>query len=341
MTFYGQCAWLAEMRTRMPWLKEIPILFARDALRRVDRGMKAFFRRVKAGEKAGFPRFKNRDRYRSMEYLQTQGNRIRERAIFVPGIGLIAARGQFGVGEKKELLLQVVKRATGWHALVVVEKAVLEQLPGTGQECGVDLGLETFATLDSGEQIENPRTLRKSARKLKRCHQRLARCKKGSNRRKNAKREVAKIYEKMARQRRGFCHRMTRNLVNRFDRIAVEKLNIKGLASGMLAKSVNDAAWGIFLFYLSYKAANAGRTIVEVNPSGTSQECPACGRIARKELSEREHNCPCGLRCHRDHAAAQVIRQRAFRPERGEPIRPGTKQAGPKKRKDQTIASTQ
>lgn len=104
----------------------------------------------------------------------------------------------------------------------------------------------------------------------------------------------------------------SRNLVNHFDLIGFESLNLRGMAGSMLAKSVLDVAWGLFLWFVTYKAANAGRYAVPVNPRGTSQECPACGLVTPKCLKERVHRCPCGLVLDRDHASAQVIRARAL-----------------------------
>ncbi len=124
---------------------------------------------------------------------------------------------------------------------------------------------------------------------------------------------VSRIHERVKAQRRDFAHRESRKIVDRFDLIGVEALNIKGVASGMLAKSVNDAAWAFFLFCLTYKAANAGRRVVEVDPRGTSQECPDCGAVKAKTLSERRHQCSCGpIDLDRDYASALVIEARAL-----------------------------
>lgn len=333
VTFYDQCKWITKWRERNERMQRLPLLFARDSLRRVDRGIKAFFRRMKAGEKPGFPRFRSHNRYNSLEHLES-GNYVGERSVRIPKIGAIKARGQFGiVGEQK--LLRVIRRASGWYAQILIAAQDQPPLPPAGGDVGIDLGLESFLTTDSGEHIGNPRHLRKSAKRLKRSQQRLSKCKRGSRRRKKSVNRVARLHESIARQRKGFCHRISRELVNRFDRIAIEDLNIKGLAGGMLAKSVLDACWGFFTFALTYKAESAGRELVFVNPAGTSQECPDCGHIRKKELSEREHDCSsCGLRCHRDHAAAMVVLQRAFRPVRGGTVRLPAMAAGPMNRRD-------
>lgn len=326
VSYNQQSMLLTLWRERMKLVRSVPVMFARDTIRRVDRGMKAFFRRVRTGEKPGFPRFRSHRRYNSMECLAT-GRYIGTNKIRIPGIGSVSARGHFGV-EGTQRAIRIIRRASGWYAQIVIESPSPVHLAPTDSEVGIDLGLESFLTTDEGDHVGNPRILRTAAKKLRRTQHRLSKCRRGSGRRKKAVNRVARMHEKVARKRRGFAHRTARELVNRFGRIAVEDLNVKGLARSRLSKSVNDVGWGIFLLILCVKAASAGREVVKVPPAGTSQECPDCGAIRKKELSEREHSCPCGLRCHRDHAAARVIRQRAFRPVRGEPLRPPAMAAG-------------
>lgn len=320
ISYNDQCKTLTEWRRASESTRSVPADFQRDSLRRVDRGMKAFFRRCKSGEKPGFPRFKSAARYNSIECLAA-GSYIKTNAIRIPGIGCVRARGQFG-DHPVQKLLRVIRRASGLYAQVLVEHKSIRHLPENNLEVGFDLGLESFLVSNAGEKIENPRHLKRSSRKLRRAQKRVSRCKKGSNGRKKSVRMLARIHEKVSRQRTGFCHRVSRDVVNRYQRIAVEDLNIKGLSKGMLAKHVLDACWGKFISLLTYKAENAGRQLVKVDPRGTSQECPNCGCIRKKQLNEREHNCSsCGLRCHRDHASAQVVLQRAFRPVSEEHVR--------------------
>ena len=123
---------------------------------------------------------------------------------------------------------------------------------------------------------------------------------------------AAKFQAHVAAKRRDFCHKLTRGLVDRFGRIAIENLNIKGLARGMHAKHVHDAAWAQIAAMLRYKAEKAGGVCVEVDPRGTSQTCPECGIIAAKTLATREHRCECGCFLDRDVAAAKIVHLRAF-----------------------------
>ncbi len=311
VTYQDQQALLTEWRSRMDNLRLVPVAFERDALRRVDRGMKAFFRRLRAGQKPGFPRFRAQRRYRSLECLAVakylHGDRMR-----IPNLGLVRCRGRLlPVGKQRGL--RIIHRETGWYAQIILDNGVQATLREPKTTIGIDVGLESFATLSNGEQIENPRFARKAERKVRALQRRVSRRKKGSKNRRKTVQRLARQHERIASQRRSFCHQEARKIVNRFDLIAFEKLNVKGLAAGMLAKSVHDAAWGMFLNFIVYKAENAGRLAVPVKASGTSQECPSCGAVKKKSLSERVHSCDCGLECHRDVASAKVILARAIR----------------------------
>ena len=178
---------------------------------------------------------------------------------------------------------------------------------------GIDVGLTVFAVLSNGEAIDNPRFAKKAERELRRTSKSLSRKQKGSKNRVKARTALASVYQKIAAQRRDFAHQESRKLVNRFDLIGFEKLNIAGLSRGRLGKFILDAAWGMFLKFVVYKAANAGKHAVPVRAAGTSQECPWCGEIVPKVLSERQHRCQCWSQVlDRDHASAMVIEARAL-----------------------------
>ena len=201
--------------------------------------------------------------------------------------------------------VKVVQHAKEW-GITIGEAAV------NAATVGIDMGLNSFATLDNGEKIPNPRWAKKSARRLRSTHRRLSRSQKESHNRRKAIANLGRVYEKVKAQRRDFAHQESRKLVDRFDLIAFEKLNVAGMVRGRLAKSIIDAAWGMFLLMLVYKAAKAGKRAIGVNPRGTSQTCPDCGRVKKKLLSERTHECTCGCRLDRDVAAARVILARAL-----------------------------
>lgn len=279
-----------------------------SVLKRVHLAFNAFFRRVKNGEKPGFPRFKSARRYDSITYQQIgkvlSGSRLR-----LSKIGSVRIRQHRPLAGTVKTL--TIKREAGrWFALFSVD-CEAQPLPFNINAIGIDVGLTSFATLSDGTKIENPRWFRAAQAKLRRLQRRVARRKRGSNRRRKAVMLLARFHNHIRDQRRDFHHKESRKIVNQNGLIAVEDLNVKGLASGMLAKSVNDAGWSNFLDMLAYKAESAGRLLVKVDPRGTSQTC-LCGAEVRKTLAIREHRCSsCGLVADRDHISAQIILARS------------------------------
>lgn len=331
ISFYQQCAWLTNLRRRIPALQECPRKFLQDALRRVDLAFKAFFRRVRAGEKPGYPRFQSSRRYNSTECLR-EYKYIRKNRVHVPAIGLVKMR--IGQQEFPEIQksLRIIRRTDGWYGNVVFARLQTSTVP-VRDSVGIDVGLSSFAAFSTGEKIENPRWKKRSERKLRSLQRRMSRKTKRSRNHKKAARRLARLHQRVAFQRRSFAHQLSRRIVNDYGLIAVEKLNIKGMSSGRLAKSITDAAWGQFLRYLSYKAECAGRQLIEVNPCYTSQTCPRCGTVKKKLLSERIHECPCGCHGDRDVIAAQVILARALESSRGvTPVEESVAVAGVKPR---------
>jgi putative transposase len=197
--------------------------------------------------------------------------------------------------------------------IVAVEENQCRFFPKTGKRVGIDVGIENFATLSSGEAIANPKFLRESEWELKTAQRRVSRRRnKRSNRRRKAVKLLAKKHQKIARQRADFHHKTALKLVRDFEWLAVEKLNVKGMVKNHhLAKSISDAGWNQFILILTSKAESAGRVVVLVNPSATSQECARCGSRVPKTLAAREHRCVnCGFVAHRDHNAALNIEKR-------------------------------
>ena len=138
--------------------------------------------------------------------------------------------------------------------------------------------------------------------------------------RKKARVRVAKAYRRIRNQRKDFAHKLSKQFALTYSLIAVEDLNVKGLASSRLSKSVNAAAWSMFTSMLEYKAENAGSLVIKVDPRQTSQTCPDCGNIRKKELSQRWHECSCGCSLPRDMAAAKVILGRGLASLRNHPL---------------------
>ncbi len=306
---------LTQLRAVSIVLADVPVRIERDALRRLDTAFQAFFRRCEEGDaKPGFPRFKSANRWNSFS-VSEPGNILRGNRVRISGVeGTIRARN-VRPPEGKVKQLRIVHRAGKWFAQLTVDNG--QQPPAkvpVVSAVGIDVGLESFATLSDGEKIDNPRFARKLEKKLARANRNVSRKQKGSKNRRKAVKRLQRVYAKIRDSRANFTHHLSKRIVREHQLIAVEKLNIAGMVRGRLAKSIMDAAWGQFLFQLHYKAESAGVQFVEVDPRGTSQECSGCGQTVQKSLSVRQHTCPhCGLSLHRDHNAALNILARGRR----------------------------
>ena len=307
ISFYEQSRQLTDARKELPEIKSVLRTIQIDALERLGEAFDAFFRRLRCGEKPGFPRFKGRDRYHtfSQKYEKVRPCPINDDKLTVPGVGTCRVRLSRPVeGCCKQL--RITRRADGWYALLVCEITKPTPLPETGETVGVDVGIKSFATLSTGEEIENPKHLKQAATQLAREQRGLSRKVKGSQNRKKARQKVALRHLRVQRSRKHFHHEEAVKLVKRFDRIAVEDLNIRGMVKNRhLAKSILDVAWGQFFAITKSKAENAGRTFERVNPRYTSQTCSNCGHRQKMPLAIRIYECEkCGFVINRDHNAA-------------------------------------
>jgi putative transposase len=203
----------------------------------------------------------------------------------------------------------ISKEADGWYVCFSCADILVQQLPATGRETGIDLGIEAFATLSDGTRIFSPGWYRKAERNLKTAQRRVSRRKKGSNRRRKAVALLAKAHQTVRRQRQDFHHKVALQLVRKNDTIYHEDLQTSNMVRNHhLAKSIHDAGWAAFLAILAFKAVCAGKRVVAVPAAYTSQACSGCGVIVSKGLSVRWHSCPdCGTSLHRDHNAARNI----------------------------------
>jgi putative transposase len=286
---------------------------SQDVLRRVDKTFQAFFGRVQRGEVPGYPRFKSRFRYDSMTFPSYgDGVRLRDNGkLYVQGVGELKVKLHRPVAGRIKTV--TVKRDAGrWYVCFSVEILPTPETT-TYEDIGIDLGLTSFAVLSDGTVIDNPRPYRKAQAKLRIAQRRVARRKRGSTGRRKAVQLLQRAHAHVRNTRRDFHHQTARSLVDRYSVVFVEDLNIKGMARGMLAKSVSDAGWAQFLQILTCKAAEAGRVVLGVNPSGTSQTC-TCGAPVPKTLKVRWHEClDCGLSLARDHVSALLIKGRGRR----------------------------
>ncbi len=289
--------------SKTPEQKEVFSQVLQDVLRRLDKGFKKFFR----GD--GFPRFKGRNRYHSFTYSQ-KGFEINDGRLNLSKIGSIRIFLHREI-EGKIKTCTIKKDIDQWYAIFTVEiEREIKKVP-VESKIGIDAGLTSLLTLSNGEQIEPPKFLRTSEEKLIWEQRKLSMKKKGSKNRNKQRTRVAKVHRKVRNQRKDFDHKTSRNLVNTYDRIVFEKLQIQNMMKNHhIAKSIADAGWGQLICLTKSKAEEAGKSVGQVNPNGTSQTC-ICGYRVPKTLSVRIHKCPeCGLVIGRDHIAAILIEKR-------------------------------
>lgn len=313
----GRSVNFAEQSRQLTQARELPEVgallrsFQVDALRRLDYAYQGFFRRVRTRKGvAGFPRFKSKMRYDSFGSRDARDFQLSGDKLTLRRIG--SCRVRLSRALQGRMRTVTVSRAwDGWYVSIACDNIPLKPLPVSRKAVGIDLGLESFAVLSTGESIANPRYYRKSQASLSVAQRRLSLKTKGSKSRIRARRLVSKFMAQTTRQRDWFHWQQARAIVSRFGRIAVEDLRIRALSQSNLGKSIHDAGWGLFIDKLFVKAEEAAREVIKVSAKHTSQDCSRCGRRVKKDLSERWHSCPCGLELSRDHNAAINILGRA------------------------------
>lgn len=303
LSYKEQANQLPEIKEQFAQFGAVHSQVMQDVLKRLDSGFKHFFRRIRQGEKPGFPRFKGKDRFYSICYPQS-GFRIVGNRVELSKIGSVKIK----LHRKTEGVIKtcsVKKSGNQWYIIFTAEQAKIIEKKAIYNAVGIDLGLETFAVISDGSKIENPRHLRKSEEKLKEIQSIYSKHKGNAT-----KRKLSALHIKVTNQRNDFLHKQSRMVVNKYGLIAYEDLNIKGMTSGRFAKSIHDAGWGAFIEMIKYKAESAGAYAIAVNPKHTSQICSSCGTIVKKEIHQRSHDCPvCGLSIHRDlNASFNILR---------------------------------
>ena len=260
ITVASQSAQLPEIKEVRPEYRDIHSQVLQDVLTRLDRAFQAFFRRVKASEMPGYPRFQGSNRYNSFTYKQF-GNG----ATLDNGFLVLSKIGRIGVRSSRPLegtpkTVTISREADGWYACISCTAVPTKPLPPTSQETGRDVGLKVFLITAEGEIVENPRHYRTAEKQLATAHRRVSRRQKGSNRRKRAVALLKRKHQKVQRQRRTFQHKTALALLRQYDVIYLEDLQVRNLVRNpYLAKSISDAGWYQFRTILTFKAACAGK----------------------------------------------------------------------------------
>jgi putative transposase len=303
-------------KAKKPELSEVFSQNLQNVQERVDLAFRAFFQRVKKGEKPGYPRFRGFGRYDSLTYPQYgNGVVLNGEGLHLSKIGLVKVLLHREIPANTVIKRVTIKREAGqWFAtLSVVETETRKGKCGQGI-VGIDLGCKTFITLSDGTTVENPKFLGKAMKRITKAYRKLNRQTKGTPERAKARKVLGKVYQKVTNQRNDFLHQTSRKLVNKYETLVFENLDIKSLVESKpwhsLNRTILDSSWGKFVFYCSYKAEDAGGKVVMVNPKNTSKMCSRCGAIVDKDLSCRIHSCPdCGLVLDRDlNASINILR---------------------------------
>ncbi|MBT2491680.1 transposase [Streptomyces sp. ISL-96] len=303
-------------------------------LRRLDKAFAAFFRRIKAGDKPGYPRFRGVGRFDTVDFPKdgdgcrwdSTPHDVVTRVRF-QGVGHVKVHQHRPVVGKVKTV-SVKREGKRWYVILTAEQAEPEPLPATGSVVGIDMGIANFLTDSTSKFVPNPRHGRKAAAKLEAAQQALSRCKRGSKRRCKAVEMVARLHRKVRRQRLDHAHKTALDLVREHDFIAHEDLKIRNMSKAPapkpdpdnpgaflpngaaskagLNRSISDAGWGVFLAILTAKAESAGREVMAVDPRNTSRRCPECGHTAKENrpTQDKFHCQACGHTAHADTVGA-------------------------------------
>lgn len=296
VSWYDSKKRIPILKAERPTLKLVHSQVLQNVTERVELAFQAFFRRCKEhAEEPGFPRFKGRGRYDSFTFPQSGFSFTHDNRVCLSKIGAIKMVYHRPIkGKIKTLTIR--RSSTGkWYVSFSCEVEP-QRLPELPTQVGIDVGLNTFATLSDGTKIANPRFFRqeeKALAKVQRKHSKLA---KGTSLRRKHRKAVARVHERISWRRENFTHQESRRIVNSFGVMCVEDLQVNRMVHNhCLAKSIHDASWSTFFAQLFAKAAEAGRIAIKVNPAYTSQDCSRCHHRQVMPLSERTYHCPCCL----------------------------------------------
>ncbi|MFN5513784.1 MAG: RNA-guided endonuclease InsQ/TnpB family protein [Cyanobacteriota bacterium] len=333
---YSQQSSLVSLKKERPWYADIHSQVLQDMVKRVDKAFERYTKGDCNGKRSGRPRYKGKGRYRSFTYPQASIDWLYGNKIKLPKIGLVKIVLHRPIPDGFDVKTAVVtQKADGWYVTLVIEdksipKMTIDIDPSWDNSIGIDLGLEKFLADSTGEFESIPHHFRKAEEKLARLQRKVAAAKKGSRARKLLLRKLARLHQKIARQRRQFHHETAKKLLGKAEVVFVEKLTVRNMSrrvkpkqdesgnflpNGQAAqsgrnKSIADAGWSQFIDILSVKAEKAGQKVVKVNPKGTSQHCSNCLGHVPKTLADRWHSCPhCGTELDRDTNSAILIKK--------------------------------
>jgi putative transposase len=320
---YKYCKVLAD-NPEFPWAKQLNSMARQAHAERAWSSIERFYRncRQQLKGKKGYPKFRKHTTRASVEY-KTSGWKLSEDRRYLSFTDGIKA-GRFKLWGSRDLhyyqlsqikRVRVVRRGDGYYAQFLINHTRLQEKELSGKQLGLDVGLKHFYTDSEGNQVENPRFLRKAEKKIKRLQRRLSRTQKGSKNRSKARQRLGLAHLKVARKRNDWVCKLAQRAIQSADLVAIEDLPVRNLVRNRkLAKSISDASWSLFRRWLEYFGRIYGVPVIAVAPHYTSQDCSNCGERVAKTLSTRTHKCTqCGYIADRDENAAINILKAALR----------------------------
>jgi putative transposase len=311
-------------------------------LRRLNKAFAAFFRRLKAGEKPGYPRFRSVARFDTVEFPKDgdgcrwdSAPHLADTRVRLQGIGHVRVHQHRKVTGRVKTI-QVKREGDRWYVILACDQVPAETLPATGAVVGIDMGVASFLTTSDGKHVPNPRYGKAAAEELAEAQQELdafpqRKARKRTKKHQRAVVKVSNLYRKVARQRLDHAHKTAMALVRDHDVIAHENLSVANMVKAPKAKpnpdlqgeflpngaaakaglnrSISDAGWGVFLGILAHKAEWAGRVVIPVNPRNTSRTCPECGHVAKENrTTQAQFRCVrCAFTAHADVVGATNV----------------------------------
>lgn len=292
---YTMVHWLTELKAENPWLKEVDSRALQEAMFALESGYLSFFHKNNA-----FPNFKSKKSARQ-SYTTNANLKVLDGYIQIPKAKLVRYKGK-SLGNICPKKITISKFAGRYYASIMYDdgRPILEKVP-IQKSVGIDMGLKDYAILSDGQKYANPKLLSKSEERLKVLQRRLAKKQKGSNRRLVAKLKVARQYEKIRNQRQDFLHKLSNEITNQYDYVAIEDLSVANMVKNhKLAKAIEDCSWGEFVRQLEYKSEWRGKTLKKIGRfEPSSKTCSNCGYVKHNlTLADRKWNCP---ECHAHH----------------------------------------
>jgi len=315
--YYWQKRDLLNTKELFPEYKQIYSQVLQDCIARVKKSFDRYIKVDKSSKRSGKPRFKGRGRYHRFTYTQMKQDCIQCNRITLTKIGDVKIILHRSIPDGFKIkTAQIVKNADGWYVTLTLQDQSVPTISpdiNLSKVVGIDMGLKDFLITSDGDTVLIPQFARKAESDKKLRNKGVSRRMKGSNRRRKAVKRLAKHHQKVARQRKDFHYKTSKQLLDKYDVIGFEDLNVKGLAKTRMAKSILDAGWSDFLNILACKAESAGKLAIGVNPNGTTQNCSNCGTRIPKTIADRWHSCHvCGIELDRDVNAAINVKNLAL-----------------------------